>query len=240
MALGVNLYTLLYFSLGLNIFLVLYFLMRLLSGGNISSATEKTQHDSSEIVTKTKTESADILSKAIRQANKILVNSELKGLRIVAKEKLDSKKIADEYQEHIKSLEQKLEKQYAQQLEDTQEGYNIFLSTVEKSLQERIDQNQKMLEARALAFIDHSERLMEQFTESMQNQVREKVEKELQQAKAEIETYKQRRMQILDENIIEILEKTLHVALGKKLSLADQSDLIYQALEDAKKEHALD
>ena len=46
-------------------------------------------------------------------------------------------------------------------------------------------------------------------------------------------------IKIVDENIIEILEKTLRIALGKKMSLADQSALIYKALEEAKKEHAL-
>ena len=37
----------------------------------------------------------------------------------------------------------------------------------------------------------------------------------------------------------EILEKTLQVALGKKLSLSDQSELIYKALNEAKEEHHL-
>ena len=44
-------------------------------------------------------------------------------------------------------------------------------------------------------------------------------------------------MEVLDENIVAVLEKTLNVVVGKKLTLGDQTELVYEALEQAKKEN---
>ncbi len=44
-------------------------------------------------------------------------------------------------------------------------------------------------------------------------------------------------MEIIDENVVAILEKTLNIALGKKLTFTEQTELIYEALEQAKKEN---
>jgi hypothetical protein len=72
----------------------------------------------------------------------------------------------------------------------------------------------------------------------LEAKVKGDVERELAKAAEEIEQYKANRMRVVDERIVDILEEVLRVALDKKMSLADQSELIYKALEDAKKEHS--
>lgn len=62
------------------------------------------------------------------------------------------------------------------------------------------------------------------------------IELELKAARALIETYKNEQMRIIDENIIAMMEQSLSIVLAKKLSLKDQLDLIYEALEKAKVE----
>jgi len=61
----------------------------------------------------------------------------------------------------------------------------------------------------------------------------------MQKANGEIEEYKIHRRKVLDEKIVDILEEVLRLTIDKKLSLSDQSDFIYKALEEAKKNHAL-
>lgn len=51
-----------------------------------------------------------------------------------------------------------------------------------------------------------------------------------------LEEYKTGRMKALDENITAVVEATVEKVLGKKLSLTDQTDLVYEALEKAKQE----
>jgi len=62
------------------------------------------------------------------------------------------------------------------------------------------------------------------------------IELELKAAKGLIETYKAQQMALVDENIVSILERTLSLILAKKMSLKDNMDLVYEALEKAKQE----
>ena len=41
-------------------------------------------------------------------------------------------------------------------------------------------------------------------------------------------------MTLLNNNIVAMLEKTLSLVISKKLTLKDQVDLVYEALEEAK------
>jgi hypothetical protein len=43
-------------------------------------------------------------------------------------------------------------------------------------------------------------------------------------------------MNVIDENIMAMLEKTLSLVLAKNLDLKDQMDLVYESLEKAKAE----
>ena len=60
------------------------------------------------------------------------------------------------------------------------------------------------------------------------------IELELQSARQLIETYKNEQLALIDENIVAMMEQTLSSVLGKKLSLKDQLDLVYESLEKAK------
>jgi hypothetical protein len=60
------------------------------------------------------------------------------------------------------------------------------------------------------------------------------VDLELKSARQLIDTYKVQQMNIIDENIVSMLEKTLSLVLAKNLSLKDQMDLVYDSLERAK------
>lgn len=60
------------------------------------------------------------------------------------------------------------------------------------------------------------------------------IELELTSTRQLIETYKNAQLKLIDENILAMMEQTLNIVLGKKLTLKDQLDLIYEALEKAK------
>jgi hypothetical protein len=65
------------------------------------------------------------------------------------------------------------------------------------------------------------------------------VDLELKSARQLIDTYKVQQMNIIDENIVSMLEKTLSMVLAKNLNLKDQMDLVYESLERAKTESFL-
>lgn len=62
------------------------------------------------------------------------------------------------------------------------------------------------------------------------------VDLELRSARQLIDTYKVQQMNVIDENIVAMLEKTLSLVLAKNLNLKDQMDFVYESLEKAKAE----
>jgi hypothetical protein len=179
-----------------------------------------------------------IIYKAIQQANKILVAAELKGLQLLSKQKMTSNDLTDHFNQHLAAVEKALEEQLECNAQHAEETYGEFITSAEKAINDHINQNQKMLEEKAAAMIERTESLITKFTADIEAKVKGDVEKELIAASEEIEQYKQNRMRVVDERIVDILEDVLKVALEKKMSLADQSELIYKALEEAKREHS--
>src|SRR3989344_6116564 len=63
------------------------------------------QQEMDEMMVATREKSSSIIHKATSLANKILANAELKGSGFVAKQKLDSGKIAQEYEQQVQQME---------------------------------------------------------------------------------------------------------------------------------------
>lgn len=186
-----------------------------------------------------KEKTASLLTDSVKKANRILSNAELRGINIIAREKLDSRKLAAEYEAYIKDLETALKNRFDKSITDAQKSYSQFISELESAMKTKLTENEKTMIAHTDSYITESQTALNSLIKDVHDKVTNQVEKEMIAVRASVEEYRQRRIKIIDENIIEILEKTLRIALGKKMSLTDQSELIYKALEEAKKEHAL-
>lgn len=123
------------------------------------------------------------------------------------------------------------------QASSTQAGYDDFIKGLEEKTAADLSQKQTALESRINDFFGETETMLKAFVGELENRTRTQVDKEIGDAKKIIEDYRRQRLEIVDENIVAILEKTLNLALGKKLTLGDQTELIYEALEEAKKEN---
>ena len=98
-----------------------------------------------ELLEETKRKSSNIIHKSIRDANQILTSAELKGLGIFAKQKLDSKKLLDEYKKRLEELERDLETEFAQKITSAEKDYTNMLKLIEANLYNQVKQNQDML-----------------------------------------------------------------------------------------------
>ncbi len=68
----------------------------------------------------------------------------------------------------------------------------------------------------------------------MDRVMQEKLDHEFRSISEEIEKYRAGRLKLVDERILVLVEETVQIALQKKLSMAEQSELVYRALEEAK------
>jgi hypothetical protein len=222
-------------------YFVLFFLLlisQLLTLFLVIRMRDRPQKPSDTLLRESQAKTHSIIYKAVAQANKILVAAELKGLQLIGKQKLTGDELTAQFNVHLSSIEKAMQQQLEQNAQHADAVYGEFIQSAEASIRDHINKNQKMLEEKANAMIERTESLLTQFTGELEAKVKGDVERELAKATEEIEQYKANRMRIVDERIVDILEQVLRVVLEKKMNLADQSELIYKALDDAKREHS--
>ncbi|KKS95863.1 MAG: hypothetical protein UV73_C0013G0008 [Candidatus Gottesmanbacteria bacterium GW2011_GWA2_43_14] len=183
--------------------------------------------------------SDSIIGRAINKAQDIVSVAQSKRLNLVAAEKLLSTKIVDSYRTDIEKLENEIQQKFEKNTLEADKVYKEFLASIENKITASLTANQKILDQKATEFIDTAGKSLTEYTQELESRIKNQIEGEMQKANGEIEEYKIHRRKVLDEKIVDILEEVLRLTIDKKLSLSDQSDFIYKALEEAKKNHAL-
>ena len=197
------------------------------------------QQEIDEMVVATREKSSSIIHKATSLANKILANAELKGIGLVAKQKLDSGKIAHDYEHQVQQMEAAFSQKLSDITQMTRSHYDKFNQSLEAALNAHMQQNQQILTQKGTEYVQKADTVLNEFVSSMHAKIEQQLDREPTRARAEIADYKMHRIRVIDTHIVELLERTVQIALGKKLDLGSQSDMIYQALQEAKAENAL-
>jgi hypothetical protein len=199
---------------------------------------KKSHNPDEEVLKKAKQQTVDIIQSAIQKSNVMLADAEKKGIDILAHEESLGQGLSEEYAQHLKAVEESFKAQFEKSGEDAQKAYLEFVAQVGHVVNDKIDQNDKLLQEKAEEMLKVASESLEKITLNTQEMVKKEVDSQLESAKSEINEYKLRRMKMIDERIIQMLEDVIAVTLEKKLSLVEQSELVYRALEEAKKENA--
>lgn len=167
---------------------------------------------------------------AKHEATQLIAAAQVAQTQILGEKSYVLKKIEDDFKQEITQLIESSEKsvsssseQLAQFIKDLQTKTVEFEQTSRQTIQQHINQMFGNLEQRLTDFLTSTE---QKTTQS--------IELEVSAARNLIETYRQQQLKLIDENIIAMMEQTLNIVLAKKLSLKDQLDLVYEALEKAK------
>lgn len=176
-----------------------------------------------------------IIHKAIKRAQQLLVKSELEGINFLARQKIESRKIEAEHRQNISHLLEEMSYKLTTGTAEAESTYRKYLVDLEQHLAADLSRKQEALDGKIDGFFNQTAGLLTTFVTDLQKQTQVQVDKEIGNAKSIIDNYRQQRLEIVDENVVSILEKTLNITLGKKLTLAEQTELVYEALEEAKK-----
>lgn len=194
-----------------------------------------------KLIDQTQQKAFQIIHQAIRKAQSILGVAELEGLKIIAASKVSSGRLDKDYQDKllqsIKTSEDLLSKEVtsAQKvLSEAEKEYLKFLDSLKVHTVQLEQQTQQLAINRMSQLFENFERRITDFLVKAQSSTSHSIELELRSARQLIETYKNQQLALIDENIVAMMEQTLAAVLGKKLSLKDQLDLVYEALEKAK------
>ena len=105
---------------------------------------------------------------------------------------------------------------------------------LEKRIAAGITKNESLLQEETTKLSTQLSETFGTLEANAKEQIRSNVEKEFISVKKVIETYRQERFALVDNQILSLLENVTNVALQKSLTLQDHSDLIYKALDEAK------
>ncbi len=180
---------------------------------------KKQSQQSQQISLETKQKSIQLLNAA-----------QIAETEILAQGKFVTQKFAEEFKVQLNKLIAESEAQIS-----SSQGQLIkFMSDLQKRSTDFEEASKLSTEKRISELFERLEVKLSDFLVQTETKTASSIELELKAARQLIETYKTAQLKLIDENVVAMMEQTINIVLGKKLSLKDQLDLIYEALEKAK------
>jgi len=184
---------------------------------------KKTEGEGNKFLNKIKEEGWETLNQSIKKSQAIIGEAEIEGIKGTAKLEMDFQKNLKGALDASKQTITAAQNQLLTFMQDLQKRSAEFETASKTSGEQRINQ-----------LFDRVENRLADFLVATEQKTTSSIELELKSARELVEAYKNEQLKLIDENIIAMMEQTLSLVLGKKLSLKDQIDLVYEALEKAK------
>ncbi len=162
----------------------------------------------------------------------ILRAAEMAETQVIADGNYATKKLLADFTTQLQTLIT----ESAKTLTSSNNQFVKFMEDLQKKSAEFEESSKNIAEQKINQVFDRLENRLSDFLVQTEQKTTSSIELELRAARNLIETYKEQQLKIIDENIVAMMEQTLNIVLAKKLSLKDQLDLVYEALEKAKVE----
>lgn len=186
---------------------------------------KKAEAEGDKFLNEIKEKGWETLNQSIKKSQAIIGEAEIEGIKETAKIELDFQKKLTESLDQSRQTITAGQNQLLKFMQDLQKRSEEFEQASKTSGEQRIN-----------GLFDRVENRLSDFLMQTEQKTTSSIELELKSARELVEAYKNEQLKLIDENIIAMMEQTLSLVLGKKLSLKDQLDLIYEALEKAKVE----
>lgn len=191
---------------------------------------KKLEGESQKFLEEIKQKGWQTLNKSIQKSQEIVGEAEIEGIKVVAQSRQQTEKMETDFQ---KALEVSLNE--SKQVITSAQGQLLqFMKDLQKRSWEFEQAGKASGEQRINQLFERVESKLSDFLIQTEQKTTSSIDLELKSARQLVEAYKTEQLKLIDENIIAMMEQTLSLVLGKKLSLKDQLDLVYEALEKAK------
>lgn len=190
------------------------------------------------------------IQEAVDKANQIVTHAEVESLKTEAEKEMElglfSSKFQNEFQNNMSQILSKLETSVdssngiiSQSINQAAKKHDDFLIQLQKQNLDWQNNMETEIKAKTNDLLGSFEQRMTDFFQTAQKDSLGAIDIEIKSARALIDSYKSQQLAVVNENIVAVLERTLNLVIKKKLSLKDQMDLVYEALEKAKLEKFL-
>lgn len=168
-------------------------------------------------------QSQNLIQHATSQANEIVTSAEVNSLKTTAQAMLEEKLFEEDFKQELLNYQKQIEQTHAKYLQALEQKSLVQQTRVEQALNSKINEVFLNLDQKLTGFLSKSE-----------EKSLDAINLEIKSARQLIDSYRAQQLGLIDENIVAILESTMNLILKKKLTLNDQLDLVFEALEKAK------
>lgn len=194
--------------------------------------------------------SQNLIHDAAEKANEIVTAAELESLKFSAEKETELNLFESQYQQKMDNMVSQIfallsqtvknvEGGFSSSLIQTEKDHEKFISTVEQHSSEWQNKLETDMSSRVNNLLFNFEQNLANFLSKAEKESLDAINLELRSARQLIDSYKSQQLSLVDENIVAVLERSMNLVLKEKLSLKDQLDLVYEALERAKLEKFL-
>lgn len=148
----------------------------------------------------------------------------------VAGDATEAKQSMDSFTSQSSALFERL----ASEIENVEKGIQHLAVALEEAAQDESGKNAELVRTEMQKIGKETAAAVTEVAKGLDLVLRESVEKEFAAISKEIDKYRAARMELVDERILVLIEETAQIALGKQVSMADQAEFVYRALEEAK------
>ena len=195
--------------------------------------------DAAKTVEKAQSKADAIIHRAAQSAHKIVVKAELEGVKELAKDKLQSMRIERQFEEELSNIIATILERLETTNQTTIEHQQEMLAKMEKSMVAYLARSQRLLDNKFTILFDQASQHIAETSAVFRKKVETHIDDEIAAAKTEIEQVKNARLKMLDDKFVELIEDAIRVVFEKKLTAGDEVNLIYQSLDEARKEQLL-
>lgn len=181
----------------------------------------------------------EIIEEATQEAHEMLTEAELESIRLTARERLQSKELLKSYEHKLNTLLAEMTQNLNRKGEAAEKELTLFRNHLEELSENKVETTSQALLEKLDEYFNQTRTTMQEFTNQLQNGTSDTLKTELDRIRAEVDHYKQTQIKALDEKIVAVVNKVLSTTTHQCLSTEEHADLIREALQKAKEEHAL-
>jgi hypothetical protein len=196
----------------------------------------KKEHEFQEKERATFTQYEIIIKRAHEDAAALLEKATQTSQTLISQTKTTNERLASDFDKILQQIAQKQIEAMNSEAETLKHGYqnkvNQMQSTIDQNTNTMIQTTEVNLDKQLALF---TQSLMSHATKSEQI-ISQRTQEMLQKIELELETYKKTKMQNVDQEILQLIQKTYQEILGRSIPPTVQRELILEALEKSKKE----
>lgn len=176
----------------------------------------------------------NIMEKAQQDAKDLLVEAELASVKFAANRKIDVSHIEKKYEQDLEKLASQTLSDLTQATEKIKHEYERFATESEQIISHHLETNQSTLDQHMEKLVEKNQQDIDSFFKAQHARIESEISSELEASKKLLKSYEKTRLKMVDDHIADLVTQTTLLVLKKGLSIQDHSELIKEALAQAK------